>query len=104
MDPKSEDIQKELKGVGEKLAILLMASDFPAEIKESWGALIPEMSLEQIDRLMKVLEQHISQKATEDVSAEVQKLEDQHDTNVKDSHARAIESLQQIEQQIPKQE
>lgn len=107
MENQSENIQQELKGVGEKLAILLAASDFPMEVKDSWAALIPEMSLEQIDRLMHVLEQHISKIAPTDfsnISAEVQKLKDEHATNIKDSSDRAMQSLQNIQEQISKTE
>lgn len=107
MENQSENIPQELKGVGEKLAILLAASDFPREVKDSWAALIPEMSLEQIDRLMHILEQHISKIAPtnfSNISTEVQKFKDEHATSIKDSSNRAMQSMQYIEEQISKSE
>jgi len=45
-----------LEAQAKKLGVLLVESDIPHEIKEAWLNLLPDMSLEQIDKLLHVLE------------------------------------------------
>ena len=56
----SPDVEDQLKNIGERLALLLASANVPDEVKEAWAALIPDMSLEQIDRLAKALEGYLS--------------------------------------------
>lgn len=56
----SPDVEDQLKNVGKRLALLLASANLPDEVKEAWAALIPEMSLEQIDRLTKALEGYLN--------------------------------------------
>mgnify|MGYP006865014049 CR=1 FL=1 len=51
-----ENIKKVAKANGKKLAFLLAASKLSEEEQQQWIALVPKMSLEQIDRLIDVLE------------------------------------------------
>lgn len=55
-----ESDEKLFTDIGKRLALLLVASDMPDEAKESWIALIPEMSMEQLDRFAKILEANIA--------------------------------------------
>ncbi len=50
-----------------KLATLLYYSDLPDEIKESWITLLPEMSLEQMQKLLDILEANYLDQATKDI-------------------------------------
>lgn len=53
---QQDDILESLKMQARKLAILLQNSNMPEDIKESWIAMLPSMSLEQIERLLNILE------------------------------------------------
>ena len=50
------DPQQEARELGERLANLLAASNLPDEVKAGYMAMVPQMNLEQIDRLIKALE------------------------------------------------
>ncbi len=51
-----QDLQQEAKTLGEHLAQLLTVCSLPEEVKAGYMAMVPQMSLEQIDRLIVVLE------------------------------------------------
>ena len=57
-----------LEANAKKLAVLLYDSNLPEEIKDSWVAMLPEMSLEQIDRLLKALEDNFLDEQTKDIN------------------------------------
>lgn len=54
------DVEDQLKQIGQRLALLLASANLPDDVKDAWAALIPEMSLEQIDRLAKALEGYLN--------------------------------------------
>ncbi|MBI4435701.1 hypothetical protein HY630_03450 [Candidatus Uhrbacteria bacterium] len=54
-----EEFEKEAKAVGERIALLLVAADLPEDVKAGFAAMIPEMSPEQLDRLIKILEANV---------------------------------------------
>ena len=54
-----EEFEKEAKAIGERLALLLVAADLPEDVKAGFAAMIPEMSPEQLDRLIKILEANV---------------------------------------------
>ncbi|PJA47652.1 hypothetical protein CO172_00575 [Candidatus Uhrbacteria bacterium CG_4_9_14_3_um_filter_36_7] len=56
------EIQKNMKFIGRRLALLLAASPFSLEEKQAWAELIPEMLPDQLDRLIKILESSLSLK------------------------------------------
>ncbi|MBI4257048.1 hypothetical protein HY626_03270 [Candidatus Uhrbacteria bacterium] len=58
-----EEFEKEAKAVGERLALLLVAANLPEDVKAGFASMIPEMSPEQIDRLINVLEANVSDTA-----------------------------------------
>ncbi len=64
-DETSEQTEQSLKDYGKRLAVLLMTSTFPDEIKDAWVALVPKMTLPQMDRLMDVLEKRMAKNAPE---------------------------------------
>lgn len=72
-----------LKIQAKKLALLLANSTMPEDIKEAWAVLIPEMTLEQIAKLLNILEamyldeqtKGIDEKYTRELAEAVKNLE-----------------------------
>lgn len=58
-----EEGERTLRGFGEYLARLLVASSLSDEQKEAWAALVPEMTVDQMGRLANVLERYVDQSA-----------------------------------------
>ena len=58
-----EEFEKEAKAVGERLALLLVAADLTDDVKAGFAAMIPEMTPEQMDRLIKILEANVADTA-----------------------------------------
>ena len=59
-----------------KLAILLYQSTMPDEVKEAWVELLPQMSLEQIERLLNIVEAKYIDEQSRDIDKEYrEKLE-----------------------------
>ncbi len=56
-----------------KLALLLYHSDMPDEVKESWIMLLPEMSIEQIQKLLDILEANYMDQATKKIDDKYKK-------------------------------
>lgn len=67
---EQNDILESLKMQARKLAILLQNSNMPDDIKESWVAMLPHMSLEQIERLLNVLEAKFLDQETKGIDEE----------------------------------
>ena len=59
----SQDFATQAKAVGERLALLLVAANLPEDVKAGFAAMIPEMSPEQLDRLIAILEANVSDTA-----------------------------------------
>ncbi|MBT4277615.1 hypothetical protein HOD96_02605 [Candidatus Falkowbacteria bacterium] len=57
-----------LEANAKKLAILLYDSNIPEDVKDSWIAMLPEMSLEQIDKLLEALEENFLDEQTKDIN------------------------------------
>ena len=74
-----------------KLAALLYDSNMPEDMKEAWIALLPKMTLEQIDRLLAILEakyldektRHIDEEYKGKIKAIVEKFKEQDIKNEK---------------------
>ncbi len=63
-----EDVQdKQFTQIGERLALLLAATNLPQEVKKAWVELVPLMTLEQIDAFGKALEANIADLADPDL-------------------------------------
>jgi len=57
----------------QKLGILLANSTMPEDIKESWLAILPEMSIEQIQQLLDILEAKYLDSQTKDIDEKFKK-------------------------------
>lgn len=60
---QQEEFEKEAKAVGERLAMLLVTADLTDDVKAGFAAMVPEMTPEQLDRLVKILEANVSDTA-----------------------------------------
>lgn len=100
MNNPTQDVDQQLKQLGERLALLLASSDMPDKVKEGWAALIPQMSLEQIDRLVGILEKQLSGAAESELRAFVEAVEQAkkaHAEKVQAAEKKAITELEEIE-------
>lgn len=50
-----------------KLGVFLLGSSLPDDVKEAWITLLPEMTLEQVDRLTDILEAEYLSNATAEI-------------------------------------
>lgn len=90
MDDKQQILQN-LELPIKKLAALLYDSNMSEDVKEAWLALLPKMTLEQIDRLLAILEakyldektRHIDAEFKEKIKAIAEKLKEQDAKNEK---------------------
>jgi hypothetical protein len=99
----SNDFQEEFKDLGKRLAYLLAAADIPQEVKEAWVTLIPEMTLEQIDKLMVILERYVTSgmaKEFEDFKNDVLKIQADHQAKVQKSEDNAMGQLDELEKMV----
>jgi len=102
-NPPEENIEEELKDLGKRLAYLLAAADLPQEVKDSWAVLIPEMSLEQIDKLMVVLERYVNSGLAKEFASfkeDVLKIQKNYQDKVQQSEDVAMNQLDELEKTL----
>ena len=56
MTNDKKQLEEEMKVIGQRLALLLEVADIPEDQKAAWEMLLPEMSVEQIFKLIEYLE------------------------------------------------
>lgn len=93
-DFSKEEIEEVAKAYGAKLAFLLYASRLSQQKKQAWMALLPKMSLEQIESLTDVLEQQYAEQETRDIDKKFKKdLED-----IKKEYDQKMKKLEKIDE------
>ncbi|MBI2472964.1 hypothetical protein HYV70_00205 [Candidatus Uhrbacteria bacterium] len=95
-----EDFEKEITQLGERIALLLVASDLPDEVKAGFMAMIPEMTPEQLDRLIALLEANVKETAVaeeQQLGRSVQEAQKAYETSRKEEEQQAIKSMNAIE-------
>lgn len=103
----NNDIEKDAEKIGERLALLLSAADLTDEVKEGFMALVPEMTLEQIDKLMKALEMNVVDSSLFDKSELGKNLQGaitEYETERKAAEDTAMGELEKIEQELKQAE
>lgn len=98
-----ENFEQEFKALGQRLAGLLAAADLPQEVKEAWAALVPEMSLEQVDKLMVILERYVNStlsKEFADFKNDVARIQKAYEDRVKQSEDSAMSQLDDLEKMM----
>jgi hypothetical protein len=99
----SQTSDQDLKNFGKRLALLLAAADMPADVKEAMAAMIPEMSLEQMDRLSQLLEKQVATvppSELEDFRAAVGEAQKNYQASMAQANATALDELAKIEKQV----
>ncbi|TAL49975.1 hypothetical protein EPN81_04195 [Patescibacteria group bacterium] len=95
-----EEFEKSAKAIGERLALLLVAADLPEDVKTGFAAMIPEMTPEQLDRLMAILEANISDtsaKQEAELHNAVQNAQAVYESQRQVAEEKAMAELDEIE-------
>lgn len=97
---QQEDIEKEANQLGERIGLLLAASDLPDEVKAGFVAMIPEMTPEQVDRLIALLEANVKETIAieeQQLGRSVQEAQKAYEAARKEEEQKAVNSLKAIE-------
>lgn len=97
---QQEEFEKEAKAVGERLAMLLVAANLSDDVKAGFAAMIPEMSPEQLDRLIKILEANVSDTAAAqeaELGKAVQAAQATYESQRQVAEKKAMAELDEIE-------
>lgn len=97
-----------LKAKIDRLIFLLDLSATPADVKTAWLTLLPEMNLEQIDKLTGMLEQELQEtlkaakERTEDAELllKLQNAKVRYDQKISAAQKKVMSELQKIETQL----
>ncbi len=107
-DPQEELSDEKLFYImGERLALLLAASEMTDEVKAAWAALIPKMSLEQLEQLTLKLEAGIPDHIDDDtkkLKSDIEAINKKHEESQKKIDDSAAASLKQIEDLLKSKE
>lgn len=99
-----EDLKKQAQARGQKLGFLINALNVPQEQKQAWLTLLPEMSLEQIERLADILENQYLQQQTKaidkDLEKDLSKIKDEHNQALKDLDKQTIDKIKNLSDKI----
>ncbi|NQV89870.1 hypothetical protein HQ487_00510 [Candidatus Uhrbacteria bacterium] len=97
---QQDDFEKEAHAIGERLALLLVAADLPDDVKASFSAMIPEMNPEQLDRLIKILEDNVKDTVTTqetELTSAVLRAQTQYEKDRQQAEKSALGELEEIE-------
>ena len=108
MDDKSdltqEDLEKLAKERGERLAFLLASLNIKEEQKQAWLTLLPDMSLDQIDRLLNILEaQYLdqnSQGAEQQFKENLEEINDEHRNKIEDLNKSTLDKIKDLSDKL----
>lgn len=67
---EAQEILETLRANAKKLVVLIERSTMPDDVKDAWVALLPEMSVKQLDRFLSVLEAKYLDEQTRRIDAE----------------------------------
>lgn len=98
-----------LKAKAERVIFLLDASAMPPEVKTSWLTLLPHMTLDQVDRLIAIVEQEIEttyQAAKqypedEELVLKLKAAKERYGAKVAEADKKALAALERIEDALP---
>ncbi len=85
-----QDISQIMDLRAKKLGVLLATSTMPDEVKEAWVALLPELSLSQLDRLTNILEAEYLNNGTAPI-------DEFYSTKWKEAKEEYFEAIEKIE-------
>lgn len=97
---QQDDMEKEARRLGERIGFLLASATLPEDMKQAILVLLPEMTPEQIDALVKMLEQNIAGATEVEANAFIEnlkKIEGQHTQAKEQAETQALSELAEIE-------
>lgn len=103
MPDDQENAKMQLEALGAQFAILLELADIPDDQKEAWLAILPDMSFEQIDKLMKYLVANVPEEAIEEFKVLEEKFEgiqQEYEHEVKSAQSDALDQLEVLSKKI----
>lgn len=100
--PTEQELQEAFTLLGKKLAFLLAAANMPEEAKTAWASLIPQMSLEQVERLAGILEKEVSGQSEEfmELRETLGKVKKKYEAQKQKAADDALQEFQSIEKQL----
>lgn len=93
-------LQQDSSELGERLALLLAASQLPDDVKAGYLTMIPEMSLEQLVQLVQAFEANINQSIVQEnpeLIARIDAIMSQYNTTVNSATKTAMDDMAEIE-------
>jgi hypothetical protein len=99
-----EDLEKLAKERGERLAFLLASLNIDEQQKQAWLTLLPEMSLDQLDRLLNILEAKYldqnSQGADQEFKKDLEKIQTTHDKKTQDLKQSTLDKIKGLSDKL----
>ncbi len=102
-----QEIEKEAKQLGERLAWLMAASSLPDDVKDAYMALLPDMTPELIDKLATMLEANIAdatQIETQEFVETLERVKTKYQEQRKEIEKQALSEMEEIENILKKAE
>jgi antitoxin component of RelBE/YafQ-DinJ toxin-antitoxin module len=104
VNKKIEEVLNGLEGNARKLATLIFYSTMPDDVKEAWIALLPEMTLEQMEKLLNILEsKYIDEKTRpvdEEYKAKLESLIKELEAQKESEDKKTVELLKKISDKL----
>ena len=97
---QQDDLEKQAKQLGERIGFLLATSTLPDDAKEALLVLLPDMTPEQTDSMIKMLEKNIAGAAeieAQEFIENLKKIDEQHEQKRKAAEEKAMSELEEIE-------
>ena len=95
-----EELAANLEFAARKLATLIHHSTMPEDVKDAWISVLPEMSFEQIEKLLSILEAKYLDEKTKHIDAEykekIEKLVSEFDQKKLQEDEEFIEVLKRL--------
>jgi predicted transcriptional regulator len=99
-----EGFKEDFEFLGNKLGFYISALNAPEEIKNSWLAILPQMSIEQIMHLVDVFEEKYLQQETQYIDEEFKKvlaeIEKEKNEKINKIDEETIKQIQDLAQKI----
>lgn len=98
MNPQ-DALERDAQANGERLALLLSTANLPEDVKAGFAAMIPEMTLEQLDRLMNILENNIQDTTAaeeQNLIAAIKNTQDEYEQKRKAVEENTLKEIEEL--------
>ena len=99
-----KEMQEIARAQGVKLAALLYSANITDQQKQAWLAVLPHMSLEQIDRLTSILENQFAGEQLKEIdtkfSEELESIKKEYEKELGDLDKDALKKIQNLTKNI----